>query len=204
MLPDEAIDNATKFGFADYSVLLSDVIRDENLKTPFTIAIHGNWGSGKTTLMKSVWRKVDQNPEFKVKQIWFSAWEFEKLNVPLWTVFLNRIVVQLQDMLPEGKLKNKLKNASKEILLLAGDQLLQKYVGIGFKDLEKVRDALWRNVEVVASLREQLSNYINEALRNDPEHRKRVIIFIDDLDRCLPNQCIQIFESMKLFLNCSN
>jgi len=33
------------------------------------------------------------------------------------------------------------------------------------------------------------------------ERNKRLIIFIDDLDRCLPEKAIEIFEAIKLFLN---
>ena len=43
-LSDEATENATKFGFEDYSTLLESIIQDPDLKTPFTIAIYGEVG----------------------------------------------------------------------------------------------------------------------------------------------------------------
>jgi hypothetical protein len=205
MLPDEAIDDATKFGFDDYSTLLTSVIQDQNLQTPFTIAIHGDWGSGKTSLMLTIAKKLEDTREgVRVKKIWFNAWEFEKIPTPLWTVFLNRVVIELQDMLPAGKARNKLKETGKGILLLTGDLLLQKTIGVTLNDIEKIKERVWTDIEAINSLKEKLSSYIDEALKNDPLHRKRVAIFIDDLDRCLPKRCIAIFESMKLFLNCSN
>jgi hypothetical protein len=111
LLPDEAIENATKFGFDDYSTLLASIIRDENLQTPFTIAVHGDWGSGKTSLMKTTAKKLEPTDTdlVGVKPIWFSAWEFEKLPTPLWTVFLNRVIMDLQDMMPNTDTKDKLK-----------------------------------------------------------------------------------------------
>ncbi|NIO36222.1 hypothetical protein GTO27_00800, partial [Candidatus Bathyarchaeota archaeon] len=72
-LPDEPIDNATRFGFDVYSKALATIIKSKELQTPFTIAIHGDWGSGKTSLMKTVSRKLESvdEKEVKMKTIWF-------------------------------------------------------------------------------------------------------------------------------------
>jgi predicted KAP-like P-loop ATPase len=206
LLPDEAIENAVKFGFEDYSTLLASIIRDQNLQTPFTIAVHGDWGSGKTSLMKTTVRKLElTNADLVgVKPIWFSAWEFEKLPTPLWTVFLNRVIMDLQDMMPDPGIKDKLGALGKGVVLLSKEVLLSRTIGITSEELEKIKDKVWEDIKRIDCLREELSQYIDEALKNDPEKRKRIAIFIDDLDRCLPEQCIEIFESIKLFLNCQN
>ncbi|HML01871.1 MAG TPA: P-loop NTPase fold protein [Candidatus Bathyarchaeia archaeon] len=205
MLPDEATENATKFGFDDYSTLLASIIRDRNLQTPFTIAVHGDWGSGKTSLMKTVVKKLEfQDDKLKsVKAIWFSAWEFEKLQTPLWTVFLNRVIMDLQEMMPI-ELKEKIKDFGKGLLLLSTNLLLSKTTGVTTKDIEEIKDRVWNDIKAIDCLREELSHYIEEAIKSDPKRRTRIVVFIDDLDRCLPDQCVEIFESMKLFLNCKN
>lgn len=206
LLSDEATDNATKFGFKDYSELLNTIIRDSNLKTPFVIAIYGAWGSGKTSLMKTVSKKLDipNSDLVTVKTIWFSAWEFEKLPTPLWTVFLNRIIMELQEMLPNEKHKKQIKAIGSGLLLLSTDILMSRIIGIGMKDLEKIKEKVWKDIKKITCLREDLSYHINQALDNDTKGRKRLVIFIDDLDRCLANQCVEIFESIKLFLDCEN
>ena len=206
LLPDEATENATKFGFDDYSTLFASIIRDKNLQTPFTIAVHGDWGSGKTSLMKTVAKKLESPSEelVGVKAIWFSAWEFEKLQTPLWTVFLNRVIMDLQEMMPTSELKDKIKAVGKGLILLSADLLLSRAIGVTTKDLEEIKDRVWDNIKRIDCLREELSKYIDEALQNDPQKRQRIVVFIDDLDRCLPEQCIEIFESVKLFLNCKN
>jgi len=206
LLPDEATENSTKFGFDDYSTLLASIIRGQSLQTPFTIAVHGDWGSGKTSLMKTIAKKLESpNVELVgVKAIWFSAWEFEKLPTPLWTVFLNRVIMDLQEMMPNADLKDKIKAVGKGVVLLSTDILLSRTLGVTSKDLEEIKDRIWEDIKRIDCLREELSKYIEEALRNDPEKRSRIAIFIDDLDRCLPEQCVEIFESIKLFLNCKN
>jgi hypothetical protein len=206
LLQDEAEENATKFAFDDYSASLASVIKDKDLQTPFTVAIYGDWGSGKTTLMKTVAHKLEEKHlgEVGVKVIWFNAWEFEKLPTSLWTVFLNRIIMNLQDMMPHRKLKNQLKVLGKGFALLSTQAFLSRTAGIKLSDLEEIREQIWEDIKKIECLREELSSYIQKALDNDPQKRGRIAIFVDDLDRCLPKQCIDIFESIKLFLNCKN
>jgi hypothetical protein len=206
LLPDEEIDNATKFGFDDYSTALASITADKNLQTPFTIAIHGDWGSGKTSLMKTVARKLESPTEGEVgvKTIWFNAWEFEKLSVPLWTIFINRVVMELQEMAQDENLKSKIKAVGEGILRLASGIVLRKLVGVTLKEVEEIKKDVWTDVERVDSLREELSQYLEEALKSDSQKRERLAIFIDDLDRCLPEQAVEVFESIKLFLSCKH
>src|SRR5437764_265734 len=46
-------------------------------------------------------------------------------------------------------------------------------------------------------------NALNEAFKefrkNDPA--RRIVVFVDDLDRCLPESALQVLESMKLFFD---
>jgi len=215
LLSDE-IEKNPDFGFKDYSTLLTTIIRDPNLQTPFTIAIYGKWGSGKTTLMDAINEKLEKSCKeleigdqklVGVKSIWFSAWEFEKLQTPLWAIFLNRIIMEIQEMLPNEERKNKIIALAKGLLVLSSDLLLQKTIGIKTEDLEQIRDKVWKDIEKISSLREKLQQYVNEALKKDSKEKgqpviERFVIFVDDLDRCLPEESIHIFESIKLFLNC--
>lgn len=206
LLLDEAIDDATKFGFDDYSTALASIIKSKNLQSPFTIAIHGDWGSGKTSLMKTIARKLEQSSgdEARVKAIWFNAWEFDKVPVPLWKVFLNRITMELQDMVGDIGLKSKIKAVGEGLLILSSDILLKRFIGVSLEKIDGIKEKVWDDIKRINSLSEDLSGCIEEALENDPSKRERLVIFIDDLDRCLPEQCVEVFESIKLFLNSKN
>ncbi|MCJ7560188.1 KAP family NTPase [Candidatus Bathyarchaeota archaeon] len=206
LLPDEESDNATKFGFDDYSVALASIITSKSLQTPFTIAIHGDWGSGKTSLMKTVARKLESPIDkcARVKTIWFNAWEFEKLSVPLWTIFLNRVIIELQEITQNEGLKSKIEAVGEGVLALSTNILLRKVVGITLKEVQEIKENVWTDIKRINSLKEELSSSIENALKQDRQKRERLVIFIDDLDRCLPGQAIEIFESIKLFLSCKN
>jgi hypothetical protein len=203
MLPDDPIINAEQFGFLDYSRLLASIVCNKNLSTPFTIAIHGGWGAGKTSLMRTIQTRVESTSENanKVKCIWFSAWEFERLSTPLWSVFLNRIIMDLEDMYPKEKFTT-VKAVGKAVLLLASNYALKKTLSASKEDIEEIKDALWTDIQTVKCLQEQLSTIIEGAMTHDLCKRQRIVIFIDDLDRCLPDTAVEIFESIKLFLSC--
>jgi len=202
-LPDEPIDNATRFGFEIYSKALSSIMKSKELETPFTIAIHGDWGSGKTSLMKTVCKQLEsvKENEVKVRAVWFDAWEFEKIPIPLWKIFLNRIAMDLQDIVTDSGLKDKFKAIGEGFLLLASDILLKNLVGTSLEEIKNVKAQVWGDIKKIDSLGEDFSQCIEEALQNDPSHAERLVVFVDDLDRCLPEQCVEVFESIKLFLN---
>jgi Cdc6-like AAA superfamily ATPase len=55
-----------------------------NGPTQNTIAISGGWGSGKTSLMRLVQKRLAKDQEFPT--VWFNAWRFEndpQLVIPL-------------------------------------------------------------------------------------------------------------------------
>ena len=58
-------------------------------KTPLTIGLFGHWGSGKSTVMRLLQKKLDDNRKFKTKDkreflfSWFNCWEYEQTeNIP--------------------------------------------------------------------------------------------------------------------------
>jgi len=58
--------------------------------TPFTIGIHGAWGSGKTSFLKLIEKELRKE---KIKPIWFNAWKYNQED-NLWSALLQRILDQ--------------------------------------------------------------------------------------------------------------
>ena len=42
-----------------------------------TIGIQGEWGSGKTSLINSIYHEFENSPQYK--QIWINSWEYSLL-----------------------------------------------------------------------------------------------------------------------------
>ncbi|MCP4713289.1 MAG: hypothetical protein GY869_32060, partial [Planctomycetes bacterium] len=125
LLPDETPRNV-KFGFKNYAETIASLISDSDTGTPLTIAIHGDWGTGKTTLMHEIVSQLKNKKKFEVlskkvgrnllkpKIIWFSAWEFQTED-EAWILFMNYVLNKLKDDLP------------KEPMFKVGKSLLHDY-----------------------------------------------------------------------------
>jgi len=58
LLSDQPADE-DQLNFAPYAQTLAEVIADGSTQTPLTIGVFGSWGSGKTSLMAMVKRRLD-------------------------------------------------------------------------------------------------------------------------------------------------
>ncbi|HET9234534.1 MAG TPA: P-loop NTPase fold protein [Candidatus Eisenbacteria bacterium] len=62
-------------GFRDIALGISAFIRHEKTEPPFTIAVTGPWGSGKSSIMKMVRDDLDGRG---LRSVWFNAWHNQK------------------------------------------------------------------------------------------------------------------------------
>jgi len=176
-------------GFDSYVAILLDAIRNFDAESSLTIGIHGSWGSGKTSLMRMLEKRFEDDKA--VKTIWFNAWahgEGESIGLAL----LYRVLTELQN--EEGN-KEKVGNVLANVGKLLVDAGLRKTTGI---TLEEAQELFKDSIEIKSTLRDDFETAIAESLQN-----KRLVVFIDDLDRCLPEKTIEIFEVIKLFLDVS-
>jgi predicted KAP-like P-loop ATPase len=44
----------------------------------FTIGIFGGWGTGKTTLMEMIQKRLQEANSSDILVVWFDAWKYEK------------------------------------------------------------------------------------------------------------------------------
>lgn len=209
LLNDQPIGEGTSFsndglGFKVYSKILGEVIL--NTPTPFTVGVFGEWGTGKTSLMRMIEKHVTDIDKENVITIWFNAWQFGNEDHPIVPLAIH-IVKQLK------KEKNFTKSLGDtgEVLLDVLESLVAGFsfkgkLSAGVAEIEGGIDAgksLERQDKLIKdqSLGNSLYYDIFEALSNlNINKSKRLIVFIDDLDRCLPNTTIKLLEAIKLVL----
>lgn len=181
----------------------------KNAQTPMTIALQGEWGSGKTSLMTRLNRVLCQgeNPDFI--GITINTWEYSMLASPEETVYniLGRLVKDV------SKNDSKAKNVFNSFLRSTGRALyrvgheLSKPIPVAGTTLGVLMAGLnvpaenpyITNKEEEASLSE-----VREALETAVKHRitkeakkKGIIVFVDDLDRLNPPVAVEILELFK-------
>ena len=80
--PDKPDVESNNFNFDIHADQLYDLIKNEITDKSFAICLNGEWGSGKTSLLKRVYNKLREstknNDKFKI--LWFDAWQYERLD----------------------------------------------------------------------------------------------------------------------------
>jgi predicted KAP-like P-loop ATPase len=220
-------DHESLIDYIDYQHLISaitTIIDNDNL-LPCSIGIYGDWGSGKSSLM----RMVEQNYEAKedILVIKFNGWLFEGYEDAK-TVLMGRIIDEIisKRTLTEKAIKFAAKLLKKiDWIKVAGATM--KY-GAGFMAAGAAGVALVGAHETVKKhTEEDYAKYIkdkkdtgkdpDETLRSNLQEfhhnfeelitetkLKKIIVFIDDLDRCSPDTIIGTLEAIKLFLFTKN
>jgi hypothetical protein len=193
------------FGIKKYIEGLSDFISICNM--PMTISIQGDWGTGKTSIMEQVSDRLNNRQDCKC--IWFNTWQQSQFNMgdELALSLLTSLVEELDPNNQNGGTKavktfvDVMKVSGKvlkEIGLCASDYLLG---GRAAEDLDKLIGRKDTNTSAaIRNLKSKFQNCINESLQR--ENRKRVVIFVDDLDRLQPGKAVEVLEVLKLFLDC--
>jgi predicted KAP-like P-loop ATPase len=217
-------DNESISDYIDFSHLrkaVTNIIDKDNL-LPCSIGLYGDWGSGKSSLMRMIETHYDQQEDILVVK--FNGWLFEGYEDAK-TVLMGRIV---DDIISKRTFTDKaLKYGAKLLkridwIKLAGSSA--KY-GLSFLSMGPIGLAGVAITDVVSKLGEiDYEKYIKERKSEDDKdpddslrgniqdfHRnfeglinetklKKLIVFIDDLDRCSPDTIIGTLEAIKLFL----
>ncbi|SLN53955.1 KAP family P-loop NTPase fold protein [Ruegeria meonggei] len=182
----------------------------------FAIAVYGSWGSGKTTLMRAIDARLDPNLNASV---WFSAWRYEKeehLLVPMLDV-IREGVLKWSDRTSKGQAKNAAIKLARVIggvtsSLVAGLSAKAKIPGFAeFSfDANKALTAAEKLDDKDIEARTPRSFYhasFNALQAAFAAFSKmgasKIVVFVDDLDRCLPEKTLEVLESMKLFFDLS-
>lgn len=190
-----------------------------NSDAAFSVAIYGDWGSGKTTMMKCLQRAVEQE---KGTTIWFEPWRFE--NEPnLMAPLLSEMVAVTSSRLKEQAMKDAAVKTGKKLFgriakatFRTGAGMAARMAGIDAKELERIGsdfaefytesgDEFTSSPSETAAFRDDFSALIRlagmkPARKTLGDQTAMVCIFIDDLDRCAPVQVVRLLEAIKVFL----
>ncbi|WP_176542918.1 KAP family P-loop NTPase fold protein [Priestia megaterium] len=121
------------FGIDNYSEALTEFIRYS--ETPITIAIQGEWGSGKTSLMNYIYEQLCTNDR-EFQGIWLNTWEDSLLThdkttlINIITRILSEVVIVIEKSLNndlEMETVEKL-NSEKKIIIKENIKKIQSFV----------------------------------------------------------------------------
>lgn len=191
------------FGVKQYIAGLKEFIMECN--TPMTIAIQGDWGSGKTSMMNMIREQLGD----RVITTWFNTWQYSQFNMgdALAVSFLSRLIADLETDCDQkdGSSKKVWKTIwriFKTTGIIAADTFVSE------KAAEAIQNGLSAGSEqhevdmpqAINELKEQFENIVKNKV--EKSGKDRLVIFIDDLDRLHPGKAVELLEVLKLFLDC--
>lgn len=215
------------FGHLDIADNLRKIII--NCPVPFTIGLFGRWGSGKTTILNMLEKKLQDNKK-KFAVVYFDAWKYA--GDSLRRTFLRQLENQLKnkEYIPEDyKVEEKSETGIQK-------EITNKFTFNGFNTICLIFLALivfflWQNPEVnkntlasgalisaiilllIDKIFTKEKIFINlEPLKDPYEFEKEfkritesilsqnLLVIIDNLDRCTHNKAVELLSTIKTFL----
>lgn len=220
-------DSETELDFLDYDYLIQtikSIIKDDAL-LPASIGVYGDWGSGKSSLMYMCKERLEAEDK-KIKCLAFNGWLFENYEDAK-TAILGSILDEIsQEERLSGKAKyiinglyksidkfKLVKGALKfgtDVFLTGGvgtilgittNQIIKKTQGAAEDiNLEKIQTSISDELSN-KELREDIKKFQKEFSDLLEESKiSRLVVFVDELDRCRPDTILDTLEAIKLFL----
>lgn len=232
MWPDKET-NIDYLNFGYMVDMVADIATDRDL-SPSTIGLYGDWGSGKSSLMKLALKKIEEsNPKSREEKnttkslcIEFNGWLFEGYEDTKTSLcgaildaladekrFSQEVTDYANELIKKIDFKKILGKGIKyglDFFLTGGigaltDLTLSSVLSsikanaseIQAKDIEGILDKFKRDEKA----RTEIKNFRNEfQVLLKKSKVENVVVFIDELDRCLPDTVLGVFEAMRLFL----
>jgi ABC-type dipeptide/oligopeptide/nickel transport system ATPase subunit len=186
-------------GIDTHAQALSNFIRQ--CSTPLTIGIQGEWGSGKTSLLNSISYKLGTD-EYKI--ITINAWEHALLSKPEETLIkiVNEIISDLtSELKASDQLKKKVSNNLEQIA--KGALRIASASAAGAATSQVVDELLTSNQNIINDLKKQLEEGTREIIEKQKKYKK-IIIYVDDLDRIDPPDAVAVLELLKNIFDIKN
>ena len=196
---------------------------------PQVLGVHGDWGLGKTSFLQQVQYyltgicdaqgereladakesapRIDSDLRDRTTVVWFEAWRYQHEESPV-VALLHEMRGQLEWAAKFGRGIRKTAEITLRGTLMSMESVTKK---IGLQ-ASKVREEgeRWERENLAVSLpahtiRAYLTEVIGQLIgRKGRGRERRLVVIIDDLDRCEPKAIYRLLEGLKLYLRLEN
>ena len=194
---------ADLFGIQKYQNALVEFVNHSH--TPLTIALQGEWGSGKTSLMNLLDDELCDKGTFY--RVWINSWQYSLMRTPEEAILkivegmIEQIVKTISDNDGKNKTVENVKSIFKKISF-AGGKFLAKQIadkaGLNPDGVDALFDGEGAEGAEISRMKKEIEKLITEIIeKNKDKNKLGFIFFIDDLDRIDPPVAVHILELLK-------
>lgn len=193
----------------------------ETCQMPTTLAIQGEWGSGKTSLLNQIKYQLCENDDYpelaKAKPyygVWVNTWQYSLMKSKDETLIsiikgLTTEILRIVNRKHQSKTQEALKKVGQLFgkIAAAGAKVAINTTGIDGESLVSGLLDSENNTESLLDFRNALSSAISQCLEEDSKsgnNNRGFIFFIDDLDRIDPPVAVEILELIKNIFEVDN
>ena len=175
------------------------------------LSIDASWGNGKTTFIKMWKQKIDN--EKKYKALYFNAWENDDCEDPL-LALIGEITDSLKSKEENSKIIDSIKQYGKPLLKKTIPTVLKiatsgviDIAGIASSDQKKYLADFAEHMgdfDTYGEQKESKENFKKKLAEMQVDENKKIIFFIDELDRCRPTFAVEMLEKIKHLFSIDN
>ncbi len=206
-------DQPTNRDLAGRKKLVEEVARRITECTPpFAIGVHGDWGSGKTSFLAQLQYALSgtfpkfcqdepdaSGPHAGIPVIWFEAWRYQQESVPI-VALLQEIRAQLPFCSKVLAKTTKLSEVAIRGAMLSLEDLTKK-IGFQWSKVEQAGKEWEKDNLAYALPANTIRELLEHALKSLIPKDGRLVIIVDDLDRCESECAYRLLEGIKIYMN---
>lgn len=194
-------DEPTVEDLLQHAVQVQEVARFiEHAAPPYVLGVHGDWGAGKTSFLLKVAARL-KNPEFrKCEVVFFEAWRHQFEDQPV-VALLQTIRDHFSLARKVWKEGGKLASVSAWTGLRLLDDLMKGVTSAATEEGQSWERRHYALPLASNTFRSAFEQAIKELTGRG---NSKLVVLIDDLDRCSDTSVVRLLESIKLYLSAEN
>jgi len=185
--------------------------RAERGALPYTVGVFGGWGSGKTTFLALLAKKLEQDRNIRV--VYFNSWKYAG--------FMEIVPSLIYKIMQYGvaDTKENQEKAAMRVLLSLGKEYADKFgkwaeerVGVNvvdlFKDIHDIKDTIVDGKAVAPEVVKAYYTQVDKAqdvllevlgtVEAGKKIKNAVVVLVDELDRCDPDEAFNVIKQMRV------
>ncbi|MEC7947726.1 MAG: P-loop NTPase fold protein, partial [Myxococcota bacterium] len=203
-------DSVERRKIAPYALGLEDFIC--NCETPMTVGIQGEWGSGRTSLMRRIQQRLEPAPgerkgrsatpparsdhHKKVMTFWFDTWQYgavghaDHLGLLLMRDLSSKLIANLKDRDMVFALTQRMSDCYRRLLPAVMSGAITTATKGMVDGQTLVRGPSGSGGDSSDDMRNAFGKLVETALASNK--CERLIVFVDDLDRIPPARAVRL------------